>query len=199
MTIDYGYIRVSSKEQKTDRQMDSLLHHGLEASNIYVDKISGKDFNRPQYLALLRKLQRGDTIIVCSIDRLGRDYEEILEQWRFIFKQKCTNIAVLDMPLLDTRCKGADLTGILVSDLVLQILSYVAEAERINIRKRQSEGIASAQARGIHFGRPRMDLPENFYEIATAWRHGKYPAWKAASLLGVSRSWFYRRVSELKL
>ena len=149
----YGYIRVSSKEQNEDRQVVSLLEAGLKAENIFTDKQSGKDFNRPQYMGLLKKLKKGDVLYIKSIDRLGRNYEEILKQWHILTNEKEIDIAVIDMPLLDTR-RGKDLMGTFISDIVLQILSFVAENERSNIRQRQAEGIAAAKARGVKFGRP---------------------------------------------
>lgn len=149
----YGYIRVSSKEQNEDRQVVSLLEAGVKAENIFTDKQSGKDFNRPQYMGLLKKLKKGDVLYIKSIDRLGRNYEEILKQWHILTNEKEIDIAVIDMPLLDTR-RGKDLMGTFISDIVLQILSFVAENERSNIRQRQAEGIAAAKARGVKFGRP---------------------------------------------
>ena len=199
MSNEYGYVRVSTREQKTDRQIDSLIKFGLDPKLIYVDKLSGKNFNRPQYRKLIKKLKKGDTIYICSIDRLGRNYEEIIEQWRIITKDKEVNIVVLDMPLLDTRKKGKDLTGTFVADLVLQILSYVAQTERENIRKRQAEGIASAKARGVRFGRESKPIPDNFYEIVATWRRGELRDYEAVRILGISRSWFYRKVKELNL
>lgn len=151
----YGYVRVSTKEQNEDRQIIALREFPVDEKSIYTDKLSGKDFNRPCYRKLLRRLRKGDVLVIKSIDRLGRNYEEILEQWRIITKVKKADIVVLDMPLLDTRAKGRDLTGTFIADLVLQILSYVAETERENIRQRQREGIAAARMRGIRFGRPR--------------------------------------------
>ena len=163
----YGYIRVSSKDQKEDRQQIALKEVGVELRNIYIDKQSGKDFNRPQYKKMLRKLKKDDLLYIKSIDRLGRNYEEILQQWRVLTKEKGIDIVVLDMPLLDTR-RGKDLMGTFLSDIVLQVLSFVAENERTNIRQRQAEGIAAAKAKGIKFGRPPLPLPENFYEVHKA-------------------------------
>ena len=165
----YGYIRVSSKDQKEDRQQIALKEVGVELQNVYVDKQSGKDFNRPQYKKMLRKLKKDDLLYIKSIDRLGRNYEEILQQWRFLTKEKGVDIVVLDMPLLDTR-RGKDLMGTFLSDIVLQVLSFVAENERTNIRQRQAEGIAVAKAKGVKFGRPPLPLPDNFYEVHKAWR-----------------------------
>ena len=152
----YGYIRVSTKEQHEDRQLIALLEYGVNRENILIDKQSGKDFNRPMYLRMLENFQTGDTLIIKSIDRLGRNYEEIMEQWRVITKELRVNIAVLDMPLLDTRQKERDLTGVFIADLVLQILSYVAQTEREFNRQRQAEGIAAARARGVRLGRPPL-------------------------------------------
>ena len=160
----YGYIRVSSKDQKEDRQQIALKEVGVDLQNIYVDKQSGKDFNRPQYKKMLRKLKKDDLLYIKSIDRLGRNYEEILQQWRILTKEKDVNIVVLDTPLLDTR-RGKDLMGTFLSDIVLQVLSFVAENERTNIKQRQAEGIAAAKAQEIKFGRPPLPLPDNFYEV----------------------------------
>lgn len=164
----YGYIRVSTKEQNEDRQMIALREVGVPEKNIFMDKQSGKDFNRPQYRKLLRKLKKDDLLYIKSIDRLGRNYEEILQQWRYLTKDKGIDIVVLDMPLLDTR-RGKDLMGTFLSDIVLQVLSFVAENERTNIRQRQAEGIAAAKARGVRFGRPEKEIPADFEEIVAAW------------------------------
>ena len=165
----FGYIRVSTKEQCEERQIIALRNFPVPEDKIFVDKLSGKDFNRPQYQKLLRKLRPGDILVVKSIDRLGRDYEEILNQWRIITKEKRVDIVVLDMPLLDTRQTGKDLTGIFVADLVLQMLSYVAQSERENIHQRQMEGISAAKLRGVRFGRPRKPIPENFSDVKKRW------------------------------
>ena len=175
----YGYIRVSSKDQKEDRQQIALKEVGVELQNIYVDKQSGKDFNRPQYKKMLRKLKKDDLLYIKSIDRLGRNYEEILQQWRILTKEKGVDIVMLDMPLLDTR-RGKDLIGTFLSDIVLQVLSFVAENERTNIKQRQAEGIAAAKAQGIKFGRPPLPLPDNFYEVHKAWRSKKITLKQAA-------------------
>ena len=164
----YGYIRVSTKEQNEDRQMIALREVGVPERNIYMDKQSGKDFNRPQYKKLLRRIKKDDLLYIKSIDRLGRNYEEILQQWRYLTKGKGIDIVVLDMPLLDTR-RGKDLMGTFLSDIVLQVLSFVAENERTNIRQRQAEGIAAAKARGVRFGRPEKEIPADFEEIVAAW------------------------------
>ena len=159
----FGYVRVSTKEQCEERQLIALRGFPVQDKNIFVDKLSGKDFNRPQYRKLLKRLKRGDVLVIKSIDRLGRNYNEILNQWRIITKEKQADVVVLDMPLLDTRHAGRDLTGTLIADLVLQILSYVAQTERENIRQRQKEGIAAAKKRGVKFGRPRKPIPEKLY------------------------------------
>ncbi len=194
----YGYVRVSTKEQCEDRQLLALREFPVAESNIYMDKLSGKDFNRPCYQRLLRRLRPGDTLVVKSIDRLGRNYEEILDQWRIITKTKQADIVVLDMPLLDTRQTGRDLTGTFVADLVLQILSYVAQTERENIRQRQREGIAAAKLRGVQFGRPRKPIPPRFPELKTAWESGTITSRQAARELGVAQDTFLRWSREKK-
>lgn len=188
----YGYVRVSTKEQNEDRQMIALKEFFVPAECIYMDKLSGKDFNRPQYRKLLRRLRPGSTLVVKSIDRLGRNYEDILEQWRIITKEKKADIVVLDMPLLDTRCKEKDLTGMFVADLVLQILSYVAQVERENIRQRQAEGIAAAKAKGVKFGRKKMSVPAEFYRLQKLYNEGIISARAAARELGVAHSTFLK-------
>ncbi len=188
----YGYIRVSTKDQHEDRQMIAMQEFGVAEKRIYMDKLSGKDFDRPQYKRLLRRLKGGDTLVVKSIDRLGRDYSEIQNQWRIITKEKKANIVVLDMPLLDTRQKGRDLTGTFIADLVLQILSYVAQVERENIKQRQAEGIAAAKAKGVRFGREKMPIPEEFYALRTRYREGSITARAAARELGVAHSTFLK-------
>ncbi|MCI5728237.1 MAG: recombinase family protein [Clostridia bacterium] len=175
----YGYIRVSTREQNEDRQQIALLEVGVSEKNIFLDKQSGKDFNRPQYKKLLRKLKKDDLLYIKSIDRLGRNYEEILQQWRILTKDKGIDIVVIDMPLLDTR-RGKDLMGTFLSDIVLQVLSFVAENERTNIRQRQAEGIAAAKARGVRFGRPLKPLPENFHSAYQRWKQGKITGTAAA-------------------
>lgn len=189
----YGYIRVSSTDQHEDRQRIAMASHGVDAKHIFCDKQSGKDFQRPQYQALVKKLKPGDLLYITSIDRLGRDYKEILEQWRMLTKKKDVDIAVFDMPLLDTR-KGKDLLGTLIADIVLQLLSYVAQTERENIRKRQAEGIAAAKLRGVRFGRKPIPLPENFQDIYYQWIGGEITVEDAALLAGMSRTTFYRHV-----
>lgn len=188
----YGYVRVSTKEQNEDRQMIALKEFLVPRECIYMDKLSGKDFNRPQYQRMLKRLRPGNTVVVKSIDRLGRNYEDILEQWRIITKEKKADIVVLDMPLLDTRCKGKDLTGMFVSDLVLQILSYVAQIERENIRQRQAEGIAAAKAKGVKFGRKKMSVPEEFFRLRKIYKKGEISARGAARILGVAHSTFLK-------
>lgn len=175
----YGYVRVSSRDQNEARQMIALEELGILRKNIYVDKQSGKDFERPAYRKMLRRLGRDDLLYIKSIDRLGRDYAEILRQWRILTKEKGIDIVVLDMPLLDTR-RGKDLMGTFLSDIVLQVLSFVAESERVNIRQRQAEGIAAAKARGVRFGRPRRPLPENFPEVYRRWKNAKVTGTAAA-------------------
>ena len=193
----YGYIRVSSKDQKEDRQQIALKEVGVERQNIYVDKQSGKDFNRPQYKKMLRKLKKDDLLYIKSIDRLGRNYEEILQQWRILTKEKGVDIVVLDMPLLDTR-RGKDLMGTFLSDIVLQVLSFVAENERTNIKQRQAEGIAAAKARGIKFGRPPLPLPDNFYEIHKAWRSKKITLKQAAAACNMPVGTFYGKARKFE-
>ncbi len=192
----YGYVRVSTKDQNEDRQRIALAEFPVPEKNIFMDKLSGKDFNRPQYRRLMRKLRSGDCLVVKDIDRLGRNYEEILEQWRIITKEKGVDIVVLDMPLLDTRHTGRDLSGTFVADLVLQILSYVAQTERENIKQRQKEGIAAARLRGVQFGRPRKPLPENFEQIRFDWKNKKITSREAARQLSVAQDTFLRWVRE---
>ena len=187
--MEYGYARVSTKEQNEERQLIALREFGLNNGQIILDKQSGKDFDRRGYRRLLRKLKDGDTLVIKSIDRLGRNYEEILEQWRVITKEKKAAIVVLDMPLLDTR-KSRDLTGTLIADIVLQLLSYVAQTEREFIRQRQAEGIAAAKAQGVKFGRPRKALPEGFSEVKARWERGELSARAAGRLLGISHRSF---------
>ena len=193
----YGYIRVSSKDQKEDRQQIALKEVGVDLQNIYVDKQSGKDFNRPQYKKMLRKLKKDDLLYIKSIDRLGRNYEEILQQWRILTKEKGVDIVVLDMPLLDTR-RGKDLMGTFLSDIVLQVLSFVAENERTNIKQRQAEGIAAAKAQGIKFGRPPLPLPDNFYEVHKAWRSKKITLKQAAAACNMPVGTFYGKARKFE-
>ena len=189
MEVTYGYLRVSSREQNENRQLDAMTEFGVDPSRIFLDKQSGKDFNRPQYQALISKLNPGDVLVVKSIDRLGRNYSEILEQWRMITKEKQAAIVVIDMPLLDTR-SNRDLTGTLIADIVLQLLSYVAETERAFIKQRQKEGIAAAKARGQKFGRPRKDRGSEYEYCATMWEKGEMTAREASRILGVSHTTF---------
>lgn len=185
----YGYVRVSTREQNEDRQMIALNEVGVSKQNIYMDKQSGKDFARPQYKKLVRRMKKDDLLYIKSIDRLGRNYSEILEQWRILTKDKGIDIVVIDMPLLDTR-RGKDLMGTFLSDIVLQVLSFVAENERTNIRQRQAEGIAAAKARGVKFGRPPARLPDNFHDIYQRWKNGKITGTAAAKECGMALSSF---------
>ncbi len=189
---DYGYVRVSSKDQNEDRQMIALREVGVPDKNIFIDKQSGKDFQRPKYKRLLRRVKPNDLIYVKSIDRLGRNYEEIQDQWRLLTKEKRVDIVVLDMPLLDTR-RGKDLMGTFLSDIVLQVLSFVAENERTNIRQRQAEGIAAAKAKGVRFGRPPSPLPENFHQVYQRWKLGEITGTAAAQECGMPLSTFRYR------
>lgn len=188
----YGYCRVSSKDQNEARQLTALHSFGVKKENIFIDKQSGKDFEREGYKKLLKKLRRGSTLVVSSIDRLGRNYEEILEQWRILTKSRGIYMVVLDMPLLDTRSEKQDLTGVFISDLVLQILCYVAQVERENIRRRQTEGIAAAKKKGVRFGRKRKEIPPAFFELQKLYREGKISARGAARELGIAHSTFIK-------
>lgn len=190
--MEYGYARVSSKEQTEQRQIIALTEFGVSSKNIYMDKQSGKDFERPRYKRLIKRLRPGDLLVVQSIDRLGRNYSEILEQWRLITKEKRADILVLDMPLLDTR-RGRDLMGTFLSDIVLQVLSFASENERINIRQRQAEGIAAAKSRGVRFGRPPRPLPDNFHILYQKWRAGKITGTTAAKACGMPIATFRYR------
>ena len=191
----YGYARVSTRSQKEDRQLAALKDFGVAEERITVEKQSGKNFDRPLYQRLARALRSGDVLVIKSIDRLGRNYDEILEQWAYITKTKRAAIVVLDMPLLDTR-EGRDLTGTLVADIVLQLLSYVAQTEREFLRQRQAEGIAAAKERGVRFGPARIPMPEGFDELAEDWKNGYISATEAGRQLGISRKTFTRRASE---
>lgn len=192
MSHIYGYIRVSSRDQNEDRQLLAIQQLSIAQENIFIDKQSGKDFQRPQYKKLVRKLKKDDVLYIKSIDRLGRNYAEILEQWRILTKNKGIDIVVLDMPLLDTR-RGKDLMGTFLSDIVLQVLSFVAENERENIRQRQAEGIAAAKARGVRFGRPEKELPDNFEALVQAWEREQLSLSDVLDLCQISQSTFYRR------
>lgn len=197
MSNIYGYIRVSSKDQNEDRQLIALNEVGVERKNVYLDKKSGKDFDRPQYKKLLRKFKKDDLLYIKSIDRLGRNYEEILQQWRVLTKEKGIDIVVLDMPLLDTR-RGKDLMGTFLSDIVLQVLSFVAENERTNIKQRQAEGIAAAKSKGVKFGRPPLPLPDNFYEVHKAWRSKKLTLKEAANACNMPVGTFYGKARKFE-
>lgn len=191
----YGYVRVSSKDQNEDRQMVAMQEVGIPSGNIFMDKQSGKDFERPQYKKLVRRMKKDDLLYIKSIDRLGRNYEEIQEQWRMLTKEKGIDIMVLDMPLLDTR-RGKDLVGTFLSDIVLQVLSFVAENERTNIRQRQAEGIAAARLRGVRFGRPPRPLPENFHNVYQRWKKGELTVLTAAKELDMPKSTFHYRAKQ---
>lgn len=188
----YGYVRVSSQDQNEARQLDAMHSAGVPPENVYVDHQSGKDFNRPSYLELAGRLQEGDVLYIQSIDRLGRNYEEILDQWRELTKHRKVDISVIDMPLLDTR-RGNDFMGTFIADLVLQVLSFVAQNEREAIRQRQAEGIAAAQARGVRFGRPPRPVPDNFYDVLARWEHGEISLNDAARLCEMPRGAFYSK------
>ena len=187
----YGYVRVSTKDQNEARQMIAMQEFGITEKHIFLDKQSGKDFNRPKYQKLIRKLKKGDTLVIKSIDRLGRNYDEIIEQWRIITKEKEAAIVVLDMPLLDTR-QGRDLTGTLIADIVLQLLSYVAQTEREFIKRRQAEGIAAAKAKGVKFGAQPMVRPLNYPEKLAQWQRGEISAREAARQIGVTHKTFLK-------
>lgn len=193
----YGYIRVSAKDQNPDRQLDALYKQGIPPRRIYMDKQSGKDFKRPEYMRMVSKLRKGDLLVIKSIDRLGRNYDEILEQWRVLTHDKQADIEVLDFPLLNTNIKHEGLTGVFISDIVLQILAYVAETERTFIRQRQAEGIASAKSRGVKFGRDKKAMPDRFSEYAIRWHNGEITMREAADALKISTSTFCRRCHEL--
>lgn len=197
MWNNYGYVRVSSRDQNEDRQMIAMSQVKVPSKNIFVDKQSGKDFERPQYKCLMECLAENDLLYIKSIDRLGRNYEEIIEQWRIITKIKKADIVVLDMPLLDTR-KGKDLMGTFLSDIVLQVLSFVAENERGNIRQRQTEGIAAAKARGVRFGRPEASVPDDFGEIVKKWETGCLTFAQVMDKCDMSEATFYRRLREYR-
>ena len=197
MTI-YGYARVSSADQNEDRQILAMSELGIPAKQIFTDKQSGSDFQRPAYQALLQRVRSGDLIYIHSIDRLGRNYDEIQNQWRILTKERGADIAVLDMPLLDTRL-NKDLMGTFIADLVLQILSFVAHSERENIKKRQAEGIAAARARGVRFGRPIKKPPENFAEMAKLWKKGRLTTTELMRRTGLKESTLYRRLRELQI
>lgn len=196
MLKEYGYVRVSTKEQNIDRQMTAMDEVGICKSNIYIDKLSGKDFNRPQYQKLIKKIRSGDVIFIKSIDRLGRDYDEIIEQWRYITKTKDADIVVIDFPLLDTRNTINEVTGKFISDMVLQILSYVAQVERENIKQRQAEGIREAKIKGVKFGRPKLELPDNFEQVYDMWKRKEVSLRAAAKLLNTNPTTLSRWIKE---
>lgn len=194
----YGYVRVSSKDQNIDRQVVALIESGIEKKNLFFDKKSGKDFDRKEYKRLIKKLKANDELYIKSIDRLGRNYEEIIEQWHFLTKEKDIEIVVLDFPLLDTRHQVNGLTGKFIADLVLQILSYVAQIERENIKQRQAEGIQLAKEKGVKFGRPQITPPDNFEKIYRLWNAGKVSKREAAKLLGTNHTTFSRWIDRYK-
>jgi len=195
---EYGYIRVSSTDQNEDRQILAMQGLEIQSENLFIDKQSGKDFDRPSYKKLTAILTAGDLIYIKSIDRLGRNYEEILEQWRILTKEKGVDIAVLDMPILDTR-QYKDLIGTFIADLVLQVLSFVAQNERETIRQRQSEGIKAAKARGVRFGRPPKKEPDNFGELVEKWKKGQLQTKEIVNLCNMSRATFYAKLKEYRL
>lgn len=195
--VTYGYARVSTRDQKIDRQVDALKGFSIDEEHLYIDYFTGVSFDRPKYLQLLQQIQNGDLLVVKSIDRLGRNYEEILDQWRFLTKHKGADVVVLDMPLLDTR-SSRDLPGTFLADVVLQLLSYIAQIERENIKKRQAEGIAAAKARGARFGRPTIQRPSSYSEIKKAYLAGKITRRQAAEALGICRSTFDKWLNQDK-
>ena len=195
MMKTYGYIRVSATDQNEDRQIIAMENAQVPRRNVYMDKISGKDFDRPMYKKMVRKLQRNDLVYIKSIDRLGRNYKDVVEQWQYLTRVKKVDIVVLEMPLLDTR-RGKDLMGTFLSDIVLQVLSFVAENERSNIKIRQKEGIEAARKRGVKFGRPSAATPDNFPEIYEKWSKEEISAEQAAAMCGFSRTTFYKKARE---
>jgi len=197
MTV-YGYVRCSSQDQNEDRQMIAMCELNIPPKNIFIDKQSGKDFQRPAYQALLKKLKKGDLLYVLSLDRLGRNYEETLKHWRILTKEREVDICVIDMPILDTR-NGRDLMGTFIADTVLAILSFVAETEKNNIKSRQKAGIAAARARGVQFGRPIKKPPDNFSFLVKQWEHGKLPVRELLMQTGLKEATFFRRLRELRL
>lgn len=194
----YGYIRVSTREQNEDRQLLALKELAIPEKNLFVDKQSGKDFERPQYRKMVRKLKKDDLLYIKSIDRLGRNYSEILDQWRILTKDKGVDIVVMDMPLLDTR-RGKDLMGTFLSDIVLQVLSFVAENERMSIRQRQAEGIAAAKARGVRFGRPEKKVPDDFEKLVISWKKKEITLSDVLKQCDMSEATFYRRLREYRI
>lgn len=198
MSKNYGYVRVSSADQNEDRQMIEMERAGVPPENIFVDKQSGKNFDRPNYKRLVRRLKDGDLLYILSIDRLGRNYEEIQNQWRILTKDKGVDIVVIDMPLLDTR-QGKDLMGTFIADLVLQILSFVAQSEREKIKERQEQGIAAAKARGVRFGRPEKDVPDDFTQLVKSWEKKELSLAEVLQKCEMSEATFYRKLRELRL
>lgn len=198
MSKVYGYVRVSSADQNEDRQMIEMERAGVPENNIFIDKQSGKNFDRPNYKRMVRRLREGDLLYILSIDRLGRNYEEIQNQWRVLTKEKGTDIVVIDMPLLDTR-QGKDLMGTFIADLVLQILSFVAQSEREKIRERQEQGIAAAKARGVRFGRPEKEVPDDFAQLVKAWEKKNLPLPELLKKCDMSEATFYRKLRELRI
>lgn len=197
MSKKYGYIRVSAKDQNEERQLIALKELDVNLDKIFMDKQSGKDFQRPQYKKMVRELKKKDLLYIKSIDRLGRNYSEILEQWRILTKERGVDIVVLEMPLLDTR-RGKDLMGTFLSDIVLQVLSFVAENERSNIKQRQAEGIAAAKARGIQFGRPKIEMPDNFMQLVSQWENKKIRLSYVLEVCQISKATFYRRLNQCR-
>lgn len=198
MSKTYGYVRVSSADQNEDRQMIEMERAGVPPENIFIDKQSGKNFDRPNYKRLVRRLKEGDLLYILSIDRLGRNYEEIQNQWRILTKEKGVDIVVIDMQLLDTR-QGKDLMGTFIADLVLQILSFVAQSEREKIRERQEQGIAAAKARGVRFGRPEKEVPDDFAQLVKAWERKELSLPELLQRCDMSEATFYRKLRELRL
>ncbi len=194
----FGYVRVSSVDQNEDRQIEAMYQAGVKSRDIYMDKQSGKDFLRPGYLKMLKKMKQGDLLFIMSIDRLGRNYKEVQEQWRILTKEKGIDICVIDMPLLDTR-RGKDLMGTFIADLVLQILSFVAESERDNIKRRQRQGIEAAKAKGVKFGRTRIEMTEEFVRIVEEWERKEIPFCEALKKTGVSQATFYRQLKRYRM
>lgn len=197
MSKKYGYIRVSAKDQNEERQLIALKELDVNLDKIFMDKQSGKDFQRPQYKKMVRELKKKDLLYIKSIDRLGRNYSEILEQWRILTKERGVDIVVLEMPLLDTR-RGKDLMGTFLSDIVLQVLSFVAENERSNIKQRQAEGIAAAKARGVQFGRPKIEMPDNFMQLVSQWENKKIRLSYVLEVCQISKATFYRRLNQCR-
>lgn len=197
MSKKYGYIRVSAKDQNEERQLIAMKELDVNLDRIFMDKQSGKDFQRPQYKKMVRELRKNDLLYIKSIDRLGRNYSEILEQWRILTKERGVDIVVLEMPLLDTR-RGKDLMGTFLSDIVLQVLSFVAENERSNIKQRQAEGIAAAKARGVQFGRPKIEMPDNFMQLVSQWENQKIRLSYVLEVCQISKATFYRRLNQCR-